>query len=150
MARSNSRFTAKELGPDHPLYPACDGERSKDQRRADPQKRIKRQFLEAYFRINLAYARLVAWRAKQPPSGKSERAILREIEKALLHREGLEDRYAARGVVATPAYSEGFTVNVLFSDVHSAQRGRVLIASSSTVRISIPLPAGLRSKLCKS
>jgi len=146
-----SKPRLKSLGPDHPLYPACDGERWSNHRRDDPEKSVKRQFLEAYFRINLAYARLVAFRTKHSQSAKPrERAILQEIEKALVHREGLEDRYAARGIAATPVYSSGFTVDLLFNTVHTGQRGRPLIASSASVRITIPLPVGLRSKLCKS
>ena len=158
MSKSTSldrTATSNELGPSHRLYPACDGEPWKNREPSDPQTTVKRQFLDAYFRINLAYARLVAFRKKgrsQSPTPKAfrmERAILRQIEKAIVSREALEDRYAPRGVVATPVYSDGFTVDVRFTDVQTGQQAP-LIASSSSVRITIALPAALRSKLCKN
>jgi hypothetical protein len=73
------------------------------------------------------------------------------IEKALVDREVLEDRHAPRGIVATPVYRDGVTVDVLFTDARTGQeRGSPLIASSASVRITLTLPAGLGAKLCKS
>jgi hypothetical protein len=146
----------KELGPGHPLYPDCDGKPWNNQG-ADSRSKVISQFVEAYFRINLAYAQLLAFRKKRraasqtPKSLAIERIILQEIEKAIVFREALEDRYASRGILATPVYRDGMTVDVRFSDFQTGQQqGGPLIISSSSVRITIKLPAGLRSKLCKS
>ena len=151
MSKSLNRTAAlSKLGPGHPLYPACDGEPWKKRGRSDPQTTMKRQFLDAYFRINLVYARLMAFRKKRPSKAfGTERAILRQIEKAIVFRETLEDRYAPRGIVATPVYRDGFTIDVRFTDFKTGEQGPP-ITSSSSVRITIALPAALRAKLCKS
>jgi hypothetical protein len=156
-SRALSRKSSlKELGPGHPLYPNCDG-KPWNNRGGDSQSTVKFQFVEAYFRINLAYAQLLAFRKKRrPPSATPkafgmERTLLQQIEKAIVFREALEDRYAPRGILATPVYRDGFTVDVRFTDFQTGQQqGGPLIISSSSVRITIPLPAGLRSKLCKN
>jgi hypothetical protein len=114
---------------------------------------LKRQFLQAYFRINQAYARLVALRKKRGATVPHalERPILLEIERTLVAREKLEDRHASRGVIATPVYRRGFTVDVRFAGAHTARRqGGAIIISSASVRITIPLPAALRAKPCKN
>lgn len=136
----------------HPLYPTCDGEQWSNESRTDPQKKIKRAFLEAYFKINVAYSRLVASRKQRRSQlpASLERSLLQQIERALIHRESLDDRYASRGIVATPVYHDGFTTDVRFTDVHTRKTGVPLATSSSSLRISIPLPAALRAKLCKS
>jgi hypothetical protein len=135
------------------LFPMCDGAPWTDERAAGPNGRFKLQFLEACWRINQAYDRLVALR-KSPgfaSTNPRERRLLRQIETAIVARERIEDRHAARGIVASLVYREGFTVDVRFCDVHTArERGSVSITSSSSVRLNIALPTGLRARACKS
>jgi len=145
------KSTSEDLNSGHPLYPACDGKPWTNGQRAKGGEKVKQQFLEAYFRINLAYARLMAYRKKRHSQLPTtvERSLLQQIERAILDREAVEDRHASRGVVATPIYRDGFTVDLLFTHAHRG-RGCSIIASSSSARLIIALPAGLRSKLCKS
>jgi|SoiMethySBSTD1v2_1073268.scaffolds.fasta_scaffold796666_2 hypothetical protein len=137
----------------HSLYPKADDHLWTEKAPSARRARVQRQFLDVYFQINLAYAKLVALRAKwrsRPPKA-AERALLRKIEESLVAREALEDRHACRGVIATPVYRDGFTVEVLFSDVHAGLKpGGALVGSSSSVCLNFRLPAALRAKLCKS
>jgi hypothetical protein len=113
---------------------------------------VQREFLEAYFQINRAYARLALWRknARKGAGPTRERALLRAVEKAIRNREKVEDRYAPRGWSATPVYRDGYAVNIQFSDVVSYHASRQPITSSSSLVLRIPLPPGLRTRLCKS
>lgn len=140
-------------GPSHSLFPACDGEPWRSSDRSGPQWKVKREFLDAYFQINLAYARLVALRRKRPSTAPhaGERRILLQIEEALVARDRLEDQHAARGLIATPVYLDGFTTEVRFTDANTARvRRGAIVTSSASVRINIPLPPEVRAKLCKT
>jgi len=143
----------KAVRPPHALYPEANDQLWKAKAPSAQRARVQRQFLDVYFQINLAYAKLVALRTKwrsRPPKA-AERALLLQIEEALVAREALEDRHACRGLIATPVYLDGLTVEVLFSDAHAGlERGRTLVASSSSICLKIPLPAGFRAKLCKN
>jgi hypothetical protein len=114
---------------------------------------VKQEFLDAYFRINLAHERLMAARRRRRPSAprSSERRILLQIEAALVARDRLEDKHAARGLIATPVCLDGFTIEVRFTDANTARsQNRAIITSSASVRIHIPLPPEVRAKLCKN
>jgi hypothetical protein len=149
--RKRDRKVEHDAG--HPLYPRCDGEPWQRNGANDLRTKVQRRFLDAYFRINLAYAKLVAlrgrWRSRPPRV--AEHKLLRKIEEALVAREVLAERHACRGVVAIPVYRDGFTVDVRFSDAQTGQeRGHWLVASSSSVRLTFGLPVELRRKMCKS
>jgi len=80
-----------------------------------------------------------------------ERTVLMEIERAIVAREKLEDRYASRGVFVTPVYRDGFTIDLRFTDRKSGPpNSGPVIVSSASVRITIPLPPGFCAKLCKN
>lgn len=134
-------------------FPTCDGRPWVDASAAGANGRSKREVLEACHRINQAYARLLALRRApgfQSPDPR-EFPLLRAIEAAILARERLEDGHAARGLVATLVYRDGFTVDVRFSDVHSAQsRSATLVTRSSSICLTFALPAGVRARTCKS
>lgn len=136
---------------EHPLFPTCDGECWQGGRDLNARQQITLQFLEAYFDINMAYARLVALRkrfvSKVPVA--QERKLLREIERTIVAREKLEDLHASHGVFVTPSYRDGFTIDLRFSDGRSAPK-RPPVVSSASVRIVIPLPPGFRSTLAKA
>jgi hypothetical protein len=138
----------------HRLFPSCDGEPWGKADASSQEGKVKLAFLEAYFRINLAYARLLAARFRRTPGSAprpSERRILLQIEKALVARDRLEDNHAARGLIATAVNLDGFTIDVRFTDAGTAQARRdAIITSSAAVRITIPLPLEVRAKLCKN
>jgi hypothetical protein len=137
----------------HPLFPRAAGQGLNWRESFDPRKPWVVEFLQAYFRINLAYARLIAVRKSRgnrlPKHVKASRVAA--IEKAIANREKLEDRYAAQGLMATPVYKNGLVVELHFVDVHTARvQAAPCIKSSAFVRLNFSLPAGLRTKTCKS
>jgi hypothetical protein len=149
-SRSSKRYCRNS---EHPLFPMCDGERWQNGHAPNSRQRVKAQFLEAYFQINLAYARLVALRKRHAPvvPKASERRLLREIERTLVAREKLEDFHARRGVSVRPVYREGFTIDLKFSDRESAlPKAPPLIVSSASVRIAIPMPPGFSAYRAKT
>jgi len=79
-----------------------------------------------------------------------ERTLLQQIEKAIVFREALEDRCAPRGILATPVYRDGFTVDVRFTDFQTGQQQGVRYHQLSSVRIIIPLPAGFAQSCAKT
>ena len=140
-------------GPNHPLFPACDGQPWKAKPAQEAMRsRVQREFLDAYFRVNLAYARLARWRktARKLAGSGRDRVLLRAVEKAILNRERVEDRHAPRGWAVTPVYSDGYAVDLKFCDAITARRSRQPVNYSASCVIRIPLPAGLRAHLCKS
>lgn len=129
------------------IIPTCDGQALED---APPPSgasaalaNARREFVAVYGEINRQYAQLRAWRA-QPAEGHARNAeyeLLQKIEKALLAKEELENRAAARGISVTPVYRDGFTIDLLFQ--HPGKT-RYLVAGSSASRfIALPLPPGM-------
>jgi hypothetical protein len=105
------------------------------------------QFLEAYFVINLAYARLVALRRtnRRRVPKHLEEPVLNALEQAITGREKLEDQTAPYGLVATPVYRDGFAVDIRFSDVNTARSS----ASSASVVLTFRPPTSPRPQVCK-
>src|SRR5262249_52589944 len=139
-------------GSDHPLFPTCDGQRWHSCPHPDSREEAKGRFLEAYFQINLAYARLVALRerhgAKVPRA--HERKVFIAIERTNVARENLQDRYASQGEYGTPRYRDGFTTGLRLTDRKSRRpNGDPVMLSSASVRITIPVPPGFHAKSCK-
>ena len=137
----------------HPLFPTADGERWNPREPFDSRQQLISQFLEAHYRINLAYARLLALRKERQyrVPKRLEQPFTERIEKAIIEREKLEDRYASRGVIATPVYIAGFAVDVRFVDAHTARlQNAPVITRSASVRLSIRLPHRPRAQSCKS
>jgi hypothetical protein len=132
------------------LFPSCDGHPVAGPGHRPRVSQMKLRFLEAYYRINREYARLVAWRERRARSGATvtERALLEAIERAIVAREALEDRFAARGIVAMPVYWNGFAVDVRFKQPGSAAstaNGPVVLSSATRV-LTFRGPAGLRRR----
>lgn len=128
--------------------PRCDGAPASRLDRHDKLTEIKLKFLKAFARINQAYARLAALpkQARTPALRSKHRRALQAVERAILRREILDDRYAPRGIVAVPAYREGFTVDVRFTSPQAAASRRWTVLSSASSFLSIPLPPGLRRR----
>jgi hypothetical protein len=145
QARKRKRTIADS---EHPLFPTCDGQPWRNSPELDARQQAKREFLEAYFRINRAYARLVALRKRhrRKVPGVQEHAIIKEIERRIVAREKLEDLYAPRGVFVTPAYRDGFTVDLRFCDGRNDRPKGSIVVSSASVRITIPLPPGFNAE----
>lgn len=129
------------------FYPTANGVEAPRAEATQRNDRIILEFLSAYYEINRAYSELLEAR-KEPDSikrGKAERKQLQAIEKLLILRDGLEDRYAPSGVIAEPVVRAGFTTDVKFSfgNVNAAGRlrSRPFVSSAS---IPIPLPSGVR------
>lgn len=124
------------------LYPSCDGGPFELVPRADRHRRIKARFLAAYHRINVEYTRLRAVRQSKSRPGRthSERRVLQALERAIVARETLEDRYASRGIVATPFYHDGIAINVRFQcpGAPAAQPYRIASSSCRSVRFATP------------
>lgn len=110
------------------------------------------QFLEAYFVINLAYARLVALRKSYRRVPRQlENSALRALEEAIQAREKLEDQAAPYGLIASPVYQDGFTIDVRFSDVQTARaQAAPALTSSASVLLKILVPSPRTARPCKS
>lgn len=144
----NPRAPAKRTNPMHQRttagdlkapYPYCNGAPWTNQASPDATEKIKRQFLDAHFQINLTYARLVEFRKRcgtQVPKAV-ERRFLQKIEQALVACERLEDKYADRGIFATPIYHNGFVVDLRFGGVASKKVDEPIILSSATIVLNL-------------
>ena len=70
---------------------------------------------------------------------------MRDIEKVLILRDHLEDRYAPCGTIALPVVVSGFTVNVNFTFANADSRGRPRTdLYRLTAQVPIPLPPGAK------
>jgi len=130
----------------HRLFPTCDGRAARKLPRNEKMRSIKLAFLEAYFRINREVARLRTLRqaATTAQTKSRERRLLQGIEKAILAREALDQKYAARGVVAVATYREAMTVDVAFNVPRLPDPQWGVVSSSTSVRLSFPLPPRMR------
>jgi hypothetical protein len=125
------------------LYPSCDGQPFDLVPRRDRFRAIKRRFLDAFHRTNLAYARLRALRQQRRRARLAdERAALQAVEQAICAREALEDRYASQGLVAVPLYLDGLAVNVQFQCPGSTamQSMRVVSSCGQALAFALPVP----------
>jgi hypothetical protein len=105
------------------------------------------EFLSLYYHLNCQYAALLQVRKKpkSPRRTRTETEHLRVIEKIVIARDRLEDRYAPCGVIAEPIVEKGFTVDITFSFGNVDALGRPRSGSLRvTTYIPIPLPPGKR------
>ena len=129
------------------FYPIANGAEAPPVDARAQNDRIVLEFLAAYYRLNCQYARLLEVR-KQPASPErtdAERKCLQEVEKVLIIRDALEDRYAPLGVITEPVVREGFTVDlkVQFGNMDGAGRRRCDLYTLTTV-IPVPMPQGIK------
>lgn len=131
------------------FYPKANGQEAPPLQATERHDRIVLEFLAAYYDLNRLYAGLLEVR-QAPPSPEragAERERLQAMEKVLIIRDELEDRYAPFGVIAEPVVENGLAVNLQFSfgDVDAAGRRRTdryrLMAY-----LPIPLPEGMDIK----
>jgi len=129
------------------FYPRANGKDAPPVDSAAQNDRIILEFLAAYYQLNCEYFRLLNVREQPDSQGRSEaeRERLQAIEKVLILRDGLEDRYAPLGVVVEPAVKEGFTVDlkISFGNVDAAGRRRSDFYTI-TAFVPIPLPKGVK------
>lgn len=107
----NSPTSLPDFDPS--LYPKCDQGAPPSPFDTSRAVLSKLEFLAAYYAINQSYRRLQNARA-QKAGCEEERAALQAIERALLARDALEDKYASLGVAATPEFVNGYVTNVNF------------------------------------
>ena len=137
----------RPAGFDPHLFPSCDGRPLAAVPRQEPWLAAKRQFLKAYYEINVQYARLRSLRL--PPARSTparERAQLQAIDRALQIKEALEDRWAARGLVATPLLLRGITVNVAFAHPGRPTARPTQMDSSTTITLAFTQPRPVRPR----
>jgi hypothetical protein len=113
----------------------------------DRNERITNEFLSAYYYLNCEYRRLREARqlAPSPQRAVAERERLQAIEKVLIVRDALEDRYAPLGVIADPVVKDGFAVDltITFGNADAAGRPHQNLYTI-TAEVPIPLPKGLK------
>lgn len=132
----------------HPhFYPTANGKGAPSVDSTAQNDGIILEFLAAYYDLNCEYSRLLEVR-KQPISterNEAERKCLQDIEKSVIVRDGLEDRYAPFGVIAQPNVRDGFTVNlrISFGNVDAAGRRRSDLYTL-TAFVPIPMPKGMK------
>ena len=137
--------TRSDFQPQH--YPRVNDQEPPPPSATERNDRMKIEFLAAYYDLNCAYAQLVAVRqeAESPALRDAEKKLLQNVERLLIVRDGLEDRFAPLGVIAEPVVKDGFTVNVIlsFGNVDAAGRLRSEMYTI-TACVPIPLPEGVK------
>jgi len=119
--------------------PAPDSEERND--------RIMLDFLAAYYDLNCAHAKLLEIRRGEGSTTRSdvERNYLPEVDKLLIVRDEIEDRYAPCGILAQPVLKDGFTVNIKFSFGNTDSRGKPRNdLFRVTLKVPVPLPPGAK------
>lgn len=128
-----TRDPRTEPGHQPELFPRCDG-------RVLPAGRLEASdakvlaLAAAYYRLNVAYAKLRDYRRKIGKSREREfeRTLLREVEMALLKKEAEEDELSKSGLCATPTLRSGQVVDLQFcAPGHRGAAARVVMLSSS-------------------
>lgn len=124
-------------------YPKANSKDAPPANAEDRNAQIVLEFLAIYYALNCEQAKLreVRAAAASPQQTARERERLQAIEKILIERDRLEDRYAPFGIIAEPVVRNGFTVDVKFTfgSVNAAGRLRgAPLVSSSTIPIRLP------------
>jgi hypothetical protein len=134
-----------DFQPDH--YPKVDGHEAPPGNAPERNDRIKAEFCAVYYDLNRLYARLLnARKTLTGATGKAaEREIIQAIEKVLIGRDALEDRFAPLGVIAEPVVEGGFTKDLRcsFGDVDATGQRRSELFTITTYA-PLPLPVNLR------
>jgi hypothetical protein len=129
------------------FLPLCNGKPAPPIGASGRNERIMIEFLVVYYHLNCFHLKLcdLRARAEAPDRPQSESDCLRELEKVLVVRDALEDRYAPCGILADPVVEDGFTVNIRFSFGNADSRGRPRgDLYRLTAEIPIPLPRGAK------
>jgi hypothetical protein len=131
--------------PQH--HPRVNGREAPPVDTTEGNERITIEFLAAYYHLNCEYSRLLEVRRSpvSPCRCEAEKNALQAIEKVLIVRDSLEDRYAPLGVITEPVVQDGFTVdlNIRFGNVDAAG-GRRTDAYTLTAYVPIPMPEGAK------
>jgi hypothetical protein len=131
--------------PSH--FPRANGKEAPPAHTGDRNEKVVLEFLAVYYALNCEHATLreVRHNAASSQQAAVERERLQAIEKVLIQRDGLEDKYAPIGIIAEPVVENGFTIDVKFTfgSVNAAGRLRGAPMTSSTT-IPIRLPPGVK------
>lgn len=131
----------------HPIYPLANGKPGPPADSEDRNDRIMLEFLAIYYDLNWGYSKLLEVRQRfdSPERASAEADVLREIERILIRRDELEDRYAPFGVMVQPEVKEGFTVDIRFSFGNADSRGKPRTDMYRlAVEVPVPLPPGAK------
>src|SRR5438874_2042632 len=95
-------------------YPKANGEAAPPIDSVGRNERITLEFLAAYYDLNCQYSRLLEMRASagSPERNRAEQESLLTVERLLIIRDQLEDRYAPLAVIAEPVVQGGFTIDL--------------------------------------
>ena len=128
-------------------YPRANGQPAPPPGSECKNDRIILRFLAAYYRINLEATRHRELLTQQGihAGAPAEREVLQAIERALCHRDALEDEFAPFGVIAEPVLQEGVTVDVRFRFASVNAEGRRRSEDFTiTACVPVPLPPGIK------
>jgi hypothetical protein len=129
------------------FYPTANAKDAPPADSPGQNERIVLEFLAAYYHLNCQYSRLLEVRKEpaSPERKEAERKCLQDVEKVLIVRDALEDRYAPLGIIADPAVQDGFTADlkISFGNVDAAGRRRE-DHYTLTAYVPIPMPAGMK------
>jgi hypothetical protein len=95
------------------LTPRCEDDADVETNAAVAQ--MRREFIAAYRDINQCASELRRVRRGAKISAKRERAALQAVERAILARDALENKYARLGLSATPVVKDGLVRTIHFS-----------------------------------
>jgi hypothetical protein len=127
------------------FYPSANGKPAPRPDAEARNDRIMLEFLAVYYDLNCAYTKLLKLRqsSSSPEAATAEVDLLRQVEKILIRRDDLEDRYAPFGVLVQPEVKEGFTVDISFRFGNADSRGKPRTdVYRLAAEIPIPLPPG--------
>lgn len=129
------------------FYPSANGKPAPRPDAEARNDRIMLEFLAVYYDLNRGHSKLleVRQRVDSQECASAEADVLREIEKILIRRDDLEDRYAPFGVLVQPEVKEGFTVDISFRFGNADSRGKPRTdVYRLAAEVPIPLPPGAK------
>src|SRR6185503_16976276 len=92
-------------------FPRANGKEAPPAQTGDRNEKVVLEFLAVYYALNCeqAYLREVRKNTASPEQAAVERECFQSIEKILIQRDSLEDKYAPIGIIAEPVIENGFT-----------------------------------------
>ena len=113
------------------LYPLADGFPAPPSDSTQSHSKTKLEFLERFYRTNLALEKLLNARASKDEIGEKEyQECIDHLKGTLDCRDRVEEKYRPRGVWTEPEYGEGFVRNLrFFFPPGSTGKGRYLFTA---------------------
>lgn len=127
----NARNPSDPILETDELRPRCDFSPASDADAATCNPMLE-EFITAYHVINHRVRELRAIQAA-PSSADQEHAAQQDVERALLERDAVEDRYARLGIIATPIVRDGFIREIRLSTPRPQKEGPSIISMTFSV-----------------